>query len=122
MPQPNFLAGAQPPPQGQDQGQGGAGGGQRPVIKSILMQNMDNQQGGESITFVFADGFKATETLRELIQMGVDPQAIQAVAQVLEDAADKVHDTNKGGMAPRMMGGMPQMGGGPPDQGGMPGQ
>ena len=124
MPDQNFLAG---PPMGggtsPDQGGGptppqGGGGGQRPVLKSVLMQNVDSQNGGESITFVFADGFKATETLKELLQMGVDPQAMQSVGQVIDDAADKVHQINKGGGPPAQQGGGGgMMGGGPAPQG-----
>lgn len=110
MPDQNYLAG--PPPAGEAQDQGSApspdmGGGQRPALDGFSASGL-SRPGGEKIVFSFADGFKATETFRELLALGADKQAMGSVVAFIEDLADKVHSINRGG-APAM-----PMGGGPP--------
>jgi hypothetical protein len=103
----SLLAGG--PPQGAGAPQGS--GGQRPALTSITMNGID-RQGGEQITLTFADGFKATETFPELVQMGLEAKIIESVGQVFEHVGDLVYKTNRGGGAPPMGGSM--MGGGMP--------
>jgi len=61
-----------------------------------------DQQGKEQITFIFGDGFKAVETMAELVHMGMDPRIVGAVGQAFEQAADFVYSVNHGrGVPPR---------------------
>jgi len=101
----NPLSGSSPMPMAQPAGQSplqpqgpqGQIGASRPPLRSLHMDNLDNAQGGEKITFTFADGTRGVETFRELFQVGVDPKAFQAVLPVIEDAADKVYQVNQTG-------------------------
>jgi hypothetical protein len=70
--------------------------GQRPALTAITMAGLAGQPGGESITFTFADGFKATETFAELVHLGFPRSIVGAMGQAFDHAGDLVYATNHG--------------------------
>lgn len=84
------------PPQGM-QGQGGP---QRPELVSILINGLQGA-GSESVTITYADGFKAVETVPELIHMGFPAPMAQQVVQAFQAMGDVVYRVNRGGGASR---------------------
>ena len=92
MPMP--PGGGQPAPQQAPQGSG------RPELVSILISGLQGNQS-ESVTLTYADGFKAVETVPELLHMGFPPQMAQQVVQAFQAMGDVVYRVNRGGGMPR---------------------
>ncbi|MEM3508602.1 MAG: hypothetical protein QXJ06_00610 [Candidatus Aenigmatarchaeota archaeon] len=70
-----------------------------PTLSSITIIGFDPQEQTK-IQFKYKDGYQATETIQELIGMGLEPELINKMAEVLIEIGNMVREfgVNRGNL------------------------